>query len=104
MKASRSSSGQGAVARRKMASIQRRYRGPVTDARVSPWRRATAFARMRPNFLIVGEMKCGTSSLYMWLLEHPAIGGYPYKEILYFDLRYERGPRWYQGHFPLRRF
>lgn len=100
----RSSSGLRAVARRKVVSVQRRYRGPVTESRLSPWRRATAFARMRPNFLIVGEMKCGTSSLYTWLLEHPAIGGYPYKEVLYFDLRYGRGPGWYQGHFPLASF
>jgi hypothetical protein len=90
--------------RRKAISVQRLYRGSVTESRLSPWRRATAFARMRPNFLIVGEMKCGTSSLYTWLLEHPAIGGYPYKEVLYFDLRYERSLSWYQGYFPLAHF
>ena len=84
-----------------MRALNRRLRGPIAQHRVDPWRRATSAARLKPNFLVIGEMKCGTSSIYSWLLQHPAIGGYPHKEVCYFDLRYSRGPAWYRSHFPL---
>jgi hypothetical protein len=57
-----------------------------------------------PNFLIIGGMKCGTTSLYRYLLNHPAVGGYARKEVFYFDLNYERGVGWYRSHFPLASF
>lgn len=90
--------------RRKTRALKRRYRGPALEHRVDPWRRATRGARLRPTFLVIGEMKCGTSSLYNWLLEHPAIGGYPHKEVCYFDTRYGEGDDWYRSHFPLASF
>ena len=64
----------------------------------------TAHRRMLPSFLICGGQRCGTTSLYRALSTHPAvIKAVLHKGVHYFDIGYERGPRWYQGHFPLQR-
>ena len=66
--------------------------------------RLTAPARMLPSFLICGGQRCGTTSLYRALAEHPAVvKAVWHKGVHYFDVGYRRGPRWYRGHFPLRR-
>jgi len=66
--------------------------------------KATAGARIEPSFLLVGGQRCGTTSLYRALLQHPSIVSATFhKGVNYFDVNYERGPRWYRGHFPLRR-
>jgi len=66
--------------------------------------KATAGARIEPSFLLVGGQRCGTTSLYRALLQHPSIASATFhKGVNYFDVNYERGPRWYRGHFPLRR-
>jgi hypothetical protein len=52
----------------------------------------------KPDFLIVGAAKCGTSSLAYNLNKHPDIfvwGG----EIHYFSKYWERGREWYLSHF-----
>lgn len=65
---------------------------------------ATAGMRMAPTFLVVGVQRCGTTSLFRALAAHPEIVRPVFhKGINYFDLSYERGWSWYQGHFPLRR-
>lgn len=38
----------------------------------------------KPNFFIVGAAKCGTTSLYHYLEQHPEIGMASYKEPCYF--------------------
>jgi hypothetical protein len=55
---------------------------------------------MLPQFVIIGAQKCGTSSLYRYLNEHPAVAPAAGKEVHYFDLHFRRGPRWYRAHFP----
>jgi hypothetical protein len=65
--------------------------------------RATSKLRPLPDFLILGAQRAGTSALYSYLRRHPEIGGPPWKEVNFFDIRYERGPSWYRGHFPIRR-
>ncbi len=66
--------------------------------------RATAGLRMRPGFLIVGAQRAGTTALYRSLVEHPQVRPPLFhKGVHYFDVAYDRGPRWYGGHFPLRR-
>ncbi len=62
---------------------------------------ATAPARMLPDFLIIGEAKAGTTSLYRYLAEHPGVAPAFTKEVHYFDLHYRRGLAWYRAHFPL---
>jgi sulfotransferase family protein len=66
--------------------------------------RLTAPARMLPSFLICGGQRCGTTSMYRALAQHPAVlKAVLHKGVHYFDVSYRRGPRWYRGHFPLRR-
>jgi len=38
----------------------------------------------KPNFFIIGAAKCGTTSLYSWLREHPSAYMSPIKEPLYY--------------------
>jgi hypothetical protein len=64
--------------------------------------RATAAARPLPDFLIIGAQKAGTTALYSYLREHPAIAGPPWKEVSFFDRHFWRGDAWYRGHFPNR--
>lgn len=64
----------------------------------------TARWRMTPSFIIVGAQRAGTTTLYRVLSEHPSVVRPTVsKGIGYFDLHYDRGPRWYRGHFPLVR-
>jgi len=66
--------------------------------------RLTAERRMLPSFLISGGQRCGTTSLYRSLAAHPAvIKAVLHKGVHYFDIAYDRGMRWYRGHFPLQR-
>lgn len=58
---------------------------------------------MVPSFMIAGAMKCGTTSLYQYLLQHPQVVGARKKEIHYFDWGYAEGVRWYRSQFPLAR-
>ena len=61
-------------------------------------------ARMLPSFLIVGAQRCGTTSMFHVLSQHPAVFT-PIrnkKEVHFFDNEYQRGLAWYQGHFPIR--
>jgi hypothetical protein len=67
------------------------------------WRYATADLRARPDFVILGTQRGGTTSLYTWLSSHPQVAPAIRKEIHYFDVHYRRGPRWYRSHFPLAR-
>jgi len=62
--------------------------------------------RVLPDFLVAGVAKCGTTSLYDWICEHPLVvrpttDGRPRKELLFFDYNYYRGVDWYRRHFPL---
>ncbi|WP_062047166.1 sulfotransferase domain-containing protein [Bacillus sp. JCM 19034] len=53
-----------------------------------------------PSFLIIGAQKCGTTSLYNYLVEHPHIKGANRKEIHFFDVYYDKGTDWYDKQFP----
>ncbi len=54
-----------------------------------------------PNFLIIGAMKAGTTSLAAWLREHPEVFIPSEKELHFFDNphRYEAGEEWYRAQF-----
>ncbi|MFG2005612.1 sulfotransferase [Spirillospora sp. NPDC048911] len=65
--------------------------------------RLTTELRMLPDFLMVGTQRGGTTSLFRSLAEHPAIAQPNFhKGVHYFDVNYQRGRRWYRGHFPTR--
>ena len=57
-------------------------------------------ARRQPDFMIIGAEKCGTTSLYQYLRQHPAVLPPIEKEIDFFDTEYEQGIEWYLSHFP----
>jgi hypothetical protein len=64
--------------------------------------RLTSRARMLPAFLIVGAQRCGTTSMYRTLSQHPAIvKAVLHKGVHYFDLNYGHSLGWYRAHFPL---
>jgi hypothetical protein len=61
----------------------------------TPW-------RVLPDFLIIGVMKGGTTSLFKYLVEHPQVAAPFRKEIKFFDSNYSFGLDWYRAHFPLK--
>jgi hypothetical protein len=64
--------------------------------------RFTSGARVLPSFLITGAQRCGTTSLYRALAQHPLLlKPVLHKGVHYFDVGYARGEPWYQAHFPL---
>lgn len=54
----------------------------------------------QPKFLIVGSNKCGTTSLYHYLVKHPNVLPASTREIHYFDKKYNLGSEWYFSQFP----
>ena len=76
--------------------VEARTRGARQRAR-----ELSAPARVRPNFLIIGALKGGTTSLHRYLSDHPAVYCSSRKEVHYFSLTYPLGERWYLSHFPL---
>src|SRR5690606_12836808 len=65
------------------------------------WRKKLANKNLQmPDFLIIGAQKCGTTSLYRYLIQHPQIEPAIKKEIHYFDLNYNKPIQWYLNQFP----
>ncbi|MDQ4058746.1 MAG: sulfotransferase, partial [Actinomycetota bacterium] len=54
-----------------------------------------------PNFLIIGAMKAGTTSLYHYLRSHPEVFMPAVKELDFFveDINWRRGLSWYRRQF-----
>ena len=65
---------------------ERAERGPVTGA--------------LPDFLIIGAPKCGTTSLYYLLAEHPHVEPAAAKELHFFNSHFDLGMEWYRRCFP----
>ncbi|HEX7131042.1 MAG TPA: sulfotransferase [Iamia sp.] len=61
----------------------------------------TARWRSLPDVLILGGMRCGTSSLYKYLGYHPGIAPSLRKEVEYFTRSFSEGEGWYRAHFPV---
>lgn len=55
----------------------------------------------KPDFMIVGAQKSGTTSLFRYLAEAPGIVGSQPKEVHFFDRddNYRKGFNWYEKHF-----
>lgn len=64
-------------------------------------RERTARWRGLPDVLVIGGMRCGTSSLYKYLGYHPGIAPSLRKEVEYFTKYHDKGIAWYRAHFPL---
>jgi hypothetical protein len=54
----------------------------------------------RPGFLIIGAGKCGTSSLYHYLIGHPRVLPAFEKQIHYFKYFMQKPLAWYYSFFP----
>ena len=54
-----------------------------------------------PNLIVIGGLKCGTTSLHHYLNLHPAIAMSRPKELNFFvaELNWPLGPGWYGSHF-----
>lgn len=52
-----------------------------------------------PNFLVIGAMKCGTTSLCELLGAHPDVFMCDPKEPCFFSHHFDRGIGWYEAHF-----
>ena len=65
--------------------------------------RLDATSRCLPNFLVVGAQRSGTTSLFLYLLEHRLVfGPRRAKGVHYFDTGFDRSTEWYRAHFPRR--
>ena len=58
-----------------------------------------------PDFIVIGAMKSGTTTLYNCLIQHPDILSAMKKEIHYFDRphNFKKGIDWYNSQFPEKR-
>ncbi len=64
------------------------------------YRVMTNSIRLMPDFMIIGGQRCGTTSLYNYLIEHPGIVSASTKEIHFFDYNFAKGLGWYRAQFP----
>jgi hypothetical protein len=60
----------------------------------------TSPLRVLPDFIIIGTVRSGTTSLYYTLCEHSCIAPASYDEIGFFDSNFELGINWYKSLFP----
>jgi hypothetical protein len=69
--------------------------------RIASRRRRAEREGALPNLVVVGGLKCGTTSLHHYLALHPEISMSRPKELNFFvaELNWELGPEWYASHF-----
>jgi hypothetical protein len=77
-----------------VARARERFRG-------AGGRRGGAGGGALPNLVVIGGLKCGTTSLHHYLNLHPEIGMSRPKELNYFvaELNWPLGLDWYTSHF-----
>jgi len=66
------------------------------------YRRLLSGERVLPDFIIIGGMKCGTTSLLHHLNQHPQVAAAAVKEVHFFDTQFSRGADWYRTFFPTK--
>jgi tetratricopeptide (TPR) repeat protein len=66
------------------------------------WKNPNQEVGGKPNFIIIGSEKCGTSSLHYYITRHPQVLDAAQKEIHFFtqNQKYNQGKDWYFSHFP----
>jgi len=60
----------------------------------------TASNRVLPDFLIIGAKRCGTTSLFSHLPEHPSIAKSHHDNMGFFNDNFHLGVNWYKSFFP----
>ncbi|MGH3115861.1 MAG: sulfotransferase domain-containing protein [Gaiellales bacterium] len=64
----------------------------------------TARGRMLPSFLVIGGKRCGSTSLYEYVIQHPAVlPPRVRKGTHYFDVNFHRNWTWFRSKFPTQR-
>ena len=62
--------------------------------------RALPGPRRLPGFLILGEKRCGTTSLHRYITQHPnVLGPLAPKSTHYFDTKFGKNLDWYGSYF-----
>jgi LPS sulfotransferase NodH len=65
----------------------------------------TSRFRLLPDYLIIGAQRSGTTSLYKYLVQHPAVGAaFLGKGAHFFDTNYTGAVDSYRSHFPTRTY
>ena len=91
-------------AKRALPPTAKRAAGAVLRA----YGMATSPLRGAPDFMLAGAKRCGSTSLFTYLLEHPDVPTrFPAAEgkkgTHYLDRHSERSKAWYRSHFAIRR-
>ncbi len=60
-------------------------------------------ALVRPDFLIIGAQRCGTTSLYNYLVQHPYVARARTKEVQFFSTNFAKGFAWYSAQLTRKR-
>ncbi|HEX7293022.1 MAG TPA: sulfotransferase [Solirubrobacterales bacterium] len=81
-----------------------RARERYTGDRRFPWRRRRKRHAELPNLIIIGGLKCGTTSIHHYLGLHPEIQMSKPKELNFFveELNWDLGLDWYASRFDSR--
>lgn len=58
-------------------------------------------AKWKPDFIIIGAQKSGTTPLYFFIKQHPQVV-YKKGEVHFFDLMFHKGTGWYKRRFDPR--
>lgn len=58
--------------------------------------------KRKPDFVVVGTQKGGTTSLFRYLVQHPSVLRSRKKEVDFFTDDYGKGTSWYSDQFPSR--
>ena len=56
--------------------------------------------RSLPDFIIIGAVRSGTTSLYYNICQHPCVLSAAYDELGFFDSNFHLGLNWYRSLFP----
>ena len=88
-----------AAKERRRAAKERRT-GGAPDTRQAPQETSEQQTGALPDFVIIGEKKCGTTYLYHLLSQHPLVEPAAAKELHFFDVHFDEGVEWYRQNFP----
>lgn len=83
---------------RSIRALLRRRSTPYLVQALRPFRQPGVL----PDFLIIGAMKSGTTTLFASLCQHPGVLPARVKEVQFFSINknYNRGERFYRAYFP----
>jgi len=72
---------------------------PYSVSNVGLSRLSSSNSRVLPDFLVIGAMKAGSTTLHQYIINHPNVVPAAIKEVHYFDYYYGSNS-WYRSNFP----